>query len=106
MAIAAGSPHDRTLARLEARSALVADWKPIADALAGRVAMDLFHAYISHLTPDVQSEICLVASEILSFRGRTTNADALRAKAVEVTEGRAFAMWFGANQHRRRVTER
>ena len=58
------------------------------------------------MTPDVQSEICLVASEILSFRGRTTNADALRAKAIEVTEGRAFAMWFVSNQNRRKVTER
>jgi len=105
-ALAAGSPHDRTLARLDSRAALVPEWKPVADALAGRAPMEQFHAYISPLTTDVQSEICLIAGEILGFRGRTTNAEALRAKAVEVSGGRAFAMWFVSNQQHRRVTER
>jgi serine/threonine protein kinase len=84
---------DAAVERLASAAAMVPEWHAVAGVLVGQEPLESMWAFAAGLSQNLAAELYLLAAEIFAARRQISRATQLRARAIQVSAGRALALW-------------
>ena len=93
-ALGAMGQAEESINRLAEATVSIPEWQPIAGVVAGQEPLEVLWGFATGLSPNLAAELYLLLGEIFAGRKKASIATQLRARAIQISAGRALALWF------------
>jgi len=85
--------EEKAVERLALATASVPEWQPVAAVLIGQEPLAPLLEFAGRQSPNLAAELYLLSAEYLTAKRLVSQATQLRARAIQVSAGRALALW-------------